>query len=309
MTVNWLIMGAGAAGRCHMEAIRRTDGAELIGVVDPAGVPDSSVPVYPALDAALAAINPDAVIIASPNDTQADLASQVLTAGLPVLCEKPVGVTVSDAEQVIAQAEASGSPVGVVLNQRAQAHCRWIKGLIDDGALNPQRITFTGDVTRLMGWHRDPMRSGGGALRTIGIHFLDLLLWWLGPAQKVHATLSGPPREEECFDVRLAFENGCKAQVQVDAVKAQGTGPVQCVIEDEGKHVQMTGHAISSVTGLPDPPPAEPYESVLFFGPGHQTVIAEATQARAHGKFFPVPLREALPVLKLIDGVYASGTD
>lgn len=311
MTVSWLVVGAGAAGRCHMEAIRRTDGAELVGVVDPAGVPDSSVPVYAALDEALGlnkpdAIKPDAVIIATPNDTQADLASQVLAAGLPVLCEKPVGVTATDAERVIAQAITSGSPAGVVLNQRAQAHCRWIKGLIDDVLLNPQRITFSGDVTRLMGWHRDPIRSGGGALRTIGIHFLDLLLWWLGPAQEVQATLSGPQRAEASFDVKLSFKNRCAARVQIDAVKEQGAGPVSCVIEGEGQRVEMTGHAITSVTGLPTPPPAEPYEPILFFGPGHQTVIVDATQALAHGDPFPVPLTEALPVLRLIEDVYAS---
>lgn len=303
MTIKWLVVGAGAAGRCHMEAIARTDGAVLAGVVDP--VADvSGATVYTNLERALEAETPDAAIIATPNDTQAALATQVLAAGLPVLCEKPVGTCVRDVERVIAQAGSVGVPAGVVLNQRAQAHCRWVKSLIEDGTLSPQRITFTGDVTRLMGWHRDPVRSGGGPLRTIGIHFLDLLLWWLGPAQKVNAKLSGPPREEEGFDLSLKLASGCEAQVQIEAVKEQGTGPVRCVIEGEGVRIEMTGHAITSVTGLLDPPSAEPYEPILFFGPGHQTVIAEATQALSTGKPFPVPLTEALPVLRLIEEIY-----
>lgn len=303
MTINWLVVGAGAAGRCHIEAIARTDGAALVGIVDPAGV-DSEAPVYAGLAHALDAARPDAVIVATPNDTQVELASQALAAGLPVLCEKPVGTRVADAERVIARAESAGVTAGVVLNQRAQAHCRWIKGLIEDGTLRPQHVTFTGDVTRLMGWHRDPARSGGGALRTIGIHFLDLLLWWLGPVRDVDATLTGSPREEDCFDVRLSFANDSTASVQIDAVKEQGIGPVQCVIEGEAQRIEMTGHAITAVSRSPDPPKAETYDPALFFGPGHETVVAEATAALTACKPFPVPLTEALPVLRLIEGVY-----
>lgn len=303
MPINWLVVGAGAAGRCHLESISRVKGAELVGVVDPAGA-EVSAPVYADISQALDEITPDAVVIATPNDMQTVLASQAINAGLPVLCEKPVGTRVADAEQVIELAGRTGVPAGVVLNQRAQTHCRWIKSLIESGALKPKSITFTGDVTRLMGWHRDPVRSGGGALRTIGIHFLDLLLWWLGPAVEVEAGLSGSPRQEDRFDVSLAFARGCDARVKIDAVKEQGIGPVQCVIEGEGQRIEMTGHAVTSVSGLPDPPIAEPYEPTLFFGPGHQAIIAEATAALAEDKPFPVPLTEALPVLKLIEGVY-----
>lgn len=306
MSVQWLVVGAGAAGRCHVEAINRTPGADLIGVVDPAGVAGLSVPVYPDLAQALESTTPDAVIVATPNDTQAGLVSQALAAGLPVLCEKPVGVSLAETEKLISQADAAGITAGVVLNQRAQAHCRWIKKLITDGTLTPQHITFTGDVTRLMGWHRDPARSGGGALRTIGIHFLDLLLWWLGPAQKVEAKLSGAAREEDCFDLRLSFANGCEARVQIDAVKDKGAGPVKCVIEgaETGKRLQMTGHAITDVSGLPNPPEAETYDPSLFFGSGHETVVSDATAALVAGQPLPVPLAEALPVLKLIEDVY-----
>lgn len=309
MSVRWLIVGAGAAGRCHIEAIARTTGASLIGIVDPGEVA-SKVPLYRHLAAALKSEMPDAVIIATPNDTQVVLAAQALAAGLPVLCEKPVGVSVAEAERLIAMAADEGVAAGVVLNQRAQVHCRWIKDLIQSGALSPQSISFTGDVTRLMGWHRDPIRSGGGALRTIGIHFLDLLLWWLGPMQEIDAKLSGPPRAEEGFDVRLSFANGGNARVQIDAVKEQGTGPVRCVIEGAGRgqRLEMTGHAITQVSGLPDPPTAETYDPALFFGPGHEAVIAEATASLASGQGFPVPLTEALPVLRLIEGVYARET-
>jgi hypothetical protein len=57
--------------------------------------------------------------------------------------------------------------------------------------------------------------------------------------------------------------------------------------------------------GLPAPPAAEPLDPALIYGPGHATLIAEASASLAAGKRFPLPLDAGLPTLRLIDSIYA----
>ncbi len=304
IVIRWLVAGAGQAGRCHVAAIQRTTNAELAGIIDPMRPPDKDKPVYTDLSDALRATEADAIVIASPNDTQADLAHRALDAKLPVLCEKPVGKTRAEAEELHIHAKDAQVPLGVVLNQRAQTHSRWISELIENGALIPQAVTFSGNLARLGGWHADPTRSGGGVLRTIGLHYIDLLLWWLGQPIDVKATLYGTP-QEDCINVTMTFSSGCTAQVKIYAVNEQADGPVICVIEDEGVRIDMAGHSITAVKGLPDPPVAEPSDADLFFGPGHQTVITEASRALQDGQPFPVPLSDVFPALDVVGDIYA----
>jgi len=305
VVIRWLVAGAGQAGRCHVAAIQKTTAATLAGVIDPYVEDSASAPIYPDLTAALKSVEADAIVIATPNDTQAKLAEAAVGAGLPVLCEKPVGKTRPEAETLVTLAKDVGVPLGVVLNQRAQSHSRWIHSLIESGALLPKTVTFTGNLARLIGWHADPNRSGGGVLRTIGLHYIDLLLWWLGPPSKIQASLTGDPQEDR-IDVTLVFPSGCIARVQIDAVNERADGPVRCVIEGEGGDIDMAGHTIRSVNGFPDPPSAEPTDNDLFFGPGHLAVIAEATSALERDEPFPVPLTAVFPALAVVEEIYGA---
>ncbi|NKB43133.1 MAG: hypothetical protein GKS03_02525 [Alphaproteobacteria bacterium] len=303
VVIRWLVAGVGQAGRCHVAAIQKTPGATLAGLIDPNVKDKGSTPLFPDLAAALNDVDADAIVVATPNDTQAGLAQIALDAGVPVLCEKPIGKTRAEAEALDAQAKELRVPLGVVLNQRAQNHSRWIKALIESEALVPRTVTFTGNLAGLTGWHADPNRSGGGVLRTIGLHYIDLLLWWLGAPSAVQASLSDGPQETG-IDVALAFSSGCMGHVKIEAVNERADGPVCCIIEGESGRVEMSGHSITSVNGLPYPPPAEPHDDDFFFGPGHLAVIEEATRALDKGEPFPVPLTEVFPALAVVEELY-----
>ncbi|MDX2144498.1 MAG: Gfo/Idh/MocA family oxidoreductase [Rhodospirillaceae bacterium] len=302
--IRWLVVGAGQAGRCHMAAIARAPNAMLAGLVDPKPANDlTHLPCFVDLASAIAAAKPNAVVIAAPNDTHVDLARAAIDAGLPVLCEKPVGRTAADAEAIAAYGVERGVPVGIVLNQRALAATRWIKDLIASGKLSPRSISFTGDVTRLGSWHVDVARSGGGALRTIGIHYLDLLVWWLGKPLSFTANLMGEPAES-AFKVTLQFTNGCVGSVEIAATREVGTGPVRCVIESGEARATMEGHRIIEASGVPPTPEPEPLDPALSYGPGHATLTAEATASLNAGREFQIPLRAAIPTLRLVDSIY-----
>jgi len=308
--IRWLVVGAGGVGRAHAAAIRRVAGAALAGVVSVDPVADSSVPVFDRLSEALEALRPDAAVIATPHDTHLALGLQALQAGVPVLFEKPVGLGTVDAQALVDRARVLGTRAGAVLNQRACRHHAWIAALARGGQLPITSVAFSGALARLRGWHADPVRAGGGLLRTIGVHYVDLLRWWLGEPAAVTALLSGTPAEDR-LAVALAFPGGALGSLQLSATAARSLGPVRTIIEAGDARIELAGHAILHVEGLPDPPALEPADAALPYGPGHLEVIRAATAALAAAQPFPVPLADLLPTLRLVDRlqVAAAGAD
>jgi predicted dehydrogenase len=293
------------AGRCHVAAIAQTPDAELAGVVTAHQSPADVGPVFHDLSRAIAATNPDAVILATPHGTHVPLALRVIEHGLPLLCEKPAGRNVADAQRILAAAARAQVSVGMVLNQRAARHHLWLKERIAGGELRPASIAFRGTLGRLSGWHGDAEQAGGGVLRIIGVHYLDLLRWWLGEPDTLVA-ITGGGDAENVAAVAMTFANGAVGTLHLTAVGDRGIGPMSCVIESSAARVILSGHVISQFHGLATPPPAEPADSAFIFGPGHLAIVADATAALLRDEPLPISLADALPSLALVDRAYAS---
>ncbi len=303
--IRWLVVGAGGVGRAHVAAIRRVAGATLAGIVTVDPIGDPGVPVFANLTDALAALRPDVAVIATPHDTHLSLGLQAIDAGVPVLFEKPVGRSTDDAERLVERARATGTPAGVVLNQRACRHPAWISARVRAGELRIRSVAFSGALAQLRGWHADPVRAGGGLLRTIGVHFIDLLRWWLGEPRALAAMLCGTPADDRVV-VALEFADGVLGSLQLTATAARSLGPVRAIIEADGARLELAGHAIVQAEGLAAPPALELPDAALPFGPGHLEVIRAATVALAAAQPFPVPLDELLPTLRLVDRLQAA---
>lgn len=307
--IRWLVVGAGGAARAQIAALSGLPGASIAGVVAPEGLPTDLAGMglagFEDLESALARAGADAVSIATPHDTHLALGLRVLEAGLPLMVEKPVGLDTGQARTLEAAAQACAGRVGVVLNQRATPAARWIRDLLQTGRLRPQAIAFSGHLARATGWHADPRRSGGGLLRLIGIHYVDLLQWWLGSPQAVSAELEGAPADDRLV-VALRYRSGVLASLQLSAVASRSLGPVRCVIEAAEARIELAGHRVQRVEGLAPPPVEAPAAAGETYGPGHRVAFAEATLALARGAPFPVPLAEARATLELVDRLTAA---
>lgn len=118
----------------------------------------------------------DAVVIASPDFTHADLALACVAAGKPVLCEKPLAVTADDARRVVDAEVALGRRlVQVGFNRRFDPGFLDLKGSIDDGTV--------GDVRVVHGIHRNASNStstdDAGLVTGSMIHEFDTFRWLL----------------------------------------------------------------------------------------------------------------------------------
>lgn len=153
---------------------------------------------------------PEAVIIASPNDLHARQALRALAAGLHVLIEKPMAITLTDARAVADAARASGRVVAVGHEMRAFSLFAHVRRLLDEGMVG-EPLHLKLDLWRRPhrsgtgGWKRDPARVGSNVLEE-GVHYLDLARWYLGEAREVLAWASSRPAYQGWFenlDVRL----------------------------------------------------------------------------------------------------------
>jgi len=175
------LIGSGRMGSFHGTTVsRRIPGAELVAVADPA--PGSAERLAAELGAHRAYQDPadvfadrevDAVVIAAPARFHADLVVAAAGAGKGVFCEKPMALSVYDADRTIDAARAAGTVLQVGFNRRFAPDWRAARALLDEGRLGTPRLLRS--LTRDPGGF-DPARVPPGTifLETL-IHDFDTL--------------------------------------------------------------------------------------------------------------------------------------
>lgn len=179
------VLGCGRIGKMHAANIAKHPGASLAGVFDihqPAADALSAelgATCYASADDAFADPNADAVLIATSTDTHADFIEQGVAAGKPMLCEKPIDLSV---ERVLAcQKAIAGTTVPIMLGfvRRFDPGHKAVYDAVRDGTL--------GELHQVVITSRDPgmpppeyTRVSGGIFRDMTIHDFDMARYILG---------------------------------------------------------------------------------------------------------------------------------
>ena len=200
-TLRIAIVGAGVIGGVHARLVAALgDAGTLAAVVDVdeergrALAAEYGVPFHASAQEAYRAERIDLASVCLPSAFHADAVVEALEAGVHVIVEKPIDVTLAAADRIQAAEGASGRTVSVISQRRFQPVASFIRRSIDEGALGrvtsgvvesaffrPQEYYESGD------WRGTAAIDGGGALMNQGIHALDLLLWMLGTPVSVSA--------------------------------------------------------------------------------------------------------------------------
>ncbi|UCF16738.1 MAG: Gfo/Idh/MocA family oxidoreductase [Phycisphaerales bacterium] len=162
----------------------------------------------------------DAVYIATPAYLHHEQVQTCAQAGKHVLCEKPLGMTIPQAEEMIDSCRKAGVKLGCAFMMRFVAqHVEALK-LINDGKLGKptyaraQLSCWYPPIDQA--WRQDPATGGGGSLIDMGGHCIDLLEMFLGPVSKVSCFTNSIVHSYESEDsatAMLLFENGALATV------------------------------------------------------------------------------------------------
>ena len=181
----------------HVQHLREA-GATFVAVSDPdpavAARWAGDLGAEPVADAeAIVRARPDVVLALGRVADMARQARVFVEAGLPLLAEKPLGLSPDEVAPLAALAEAKRDWVSVALVQRYDPLWALLDRLTDEGALGtlshahvriingpPQRYTAWGS-----GWMLDPATAGGGALLNLGIHGMDYVRHLAGEPLRV----------------------------------------------------------------------------------------------------------------------------
>jgi predicted dehydrogenase len=300
--INWGVIGSGGIARRRTipEGITRAKNAKLISVFDINQDVNSTVAREFGVIASksvedLFNTGIDAVYIATPVNIHSRLAIASAKAGKHVFCEKPLGLTVEEAEKIIKNCEKSGVKLGIGLMMRFIAQHQAALKLINDGKLgNPvygraQLSCWYPPITGA--FRQDPEKGGGGSLADMGSHCIDLLEMFFGRIKSVSCFINNNIHDYKSEDsalVSLFFENGAMGSVDTffcipdnssknmlelygskGSILAKGTigqvsaGEMTAYLEDDsmGYNAQQNRNPAEGITI--NPAPVNPYRAEI----------------------------------------------
>lgn len=253
--MKYALIGCGRVSPHHVKAAK-ANGLEVIAfcdckneniddMLDRAGLTDTfgALPRYADWNALLDAEKPDMVSIALPSGLHAQAALDCINKGVHTLIEKPMAMSVQDADAIIEAAEKTGVTVGVCHQNRFNIAVQEMRKAIDAGWLGQLshgavtvRWSRGKEYYDQADW-RGKWASDGGTLMNQCIHGIDLLRWMLG--DELVEVFGFTERRQhpyiEAEDVGVAvlkFANGAVATLE---------GTVNCKDIDLEEHLSVFG--------------------------------------------------------------------
>jgi predicted dehydrogenase len=205
------VIGAGGIAQvAHLPVLRRMTGVEIVALCDNDlsktqalaarfGIPNS----YDDIEEVLRYSGADLAVICTPNHLHESHAVAALSAGLHVVCERPLSLTSAGVERVLATAEKAGRRVLVGMNHRFRSDVQAVRSFLGSGELGSLDAIHAGwyvfqPAKQMTPWRLRRQEAGGGALLDLGLPLLDLGLWLAGwpVVRRVSAHLVRHPGEE-----------------------------------------------------------------------------------------------------------------
>lgn len=186
------VIGLGFIGAAHVEALRRLGNVEVVAICDPinpqkkadaAGVPKS----YSDYKALIAEEDLDFVHICTPNFTHCEISLYAMDHGVNVVCEKPMCVSMEEADLMVAKAKATGLVNGMNYHNRWYPMTAQLKEMVTANELGPIHAIY-GEFTQdwLLydtdyNWRIESKQSGQTrVVSDIGSHWMDLIEYVTG---------------------------------------------------------------------------------------------------------------------------------
>ncbi len=216
----------------HAEAyihnLRAIPGVEMIGIADDEQVRGQhfaelfDVRLYPSYEALLAE-QPDGVLVCSENANHRPLVELAAAAGIHVLSEKPLAITLADAQAILDACQTAGVILMTAFPMRFNAPLLEIKAMLDNGSLGKVygcNTTNQGQMPlKHRQWFVDKKLAGGGAVMDHTVHLADVLRWYLNSevvevfAQTNHILHADRVDVETGGLLMLTFANGTFASI------------------------------------------------------------------------------------------------
>lgn len=330
--INFGLLGCGRIAKRHAELLGsgQIAGARLAGVCDV--IPERaraygerfSVPWFTGMDDMLASPDLDAVSILTPSGMHADHAIAVAAAGKQVIVEKPMALRLEDADAMIRACDAAGVKLFVVKQNRFNVPVLKAREALEAGrfgklVLGTIRVRWCRDQSYYAqdSW-RGTWAQDGGIMTNQASHHIDLLEWFLGRVESVHARAVTALVDIEAEDTAVAtlkFANGALGVIEATGATRPKDLEGSLSVLGSGGSVVIGGFAVNKITAwnFVEPQPADDEIMDKFsvnppnvYGYGHQAYYEHVVDCLTNGSPALVDGLEGRRSLELINALYES---
>lgn len=224
------LLGAGWFGReAHLRNLLTIDGVEITAAssrsqesLDAArDLVGSGLQTFTDWESVAKSADVDAVIVALTNDQHHAAAMTALEAGKHVLCEKPLGLTIAQCDEIIDAAGSAGKVLQIGHEMRFQRLYSHMKHMIDRGDIGELQLMWCREFRGPMrpGWRSSEALTGGTILEK-NVHHIDLFNWMIN-SPPVRVSAHGGTNvlaDREILDnaqVLIEYENGQRATLEL----------------------------------------------------------------------------------------------
>ncbi|MGO4108814.1 Gfo/Idh/MocA family protein [Paenibacillus sp. YAF4_2] len=322
--IRFAIVGCGHIANKHIEAINQANGAELIALCDTNPVrleqlrETTGTAVYADMREMLASEPAiDVICICTPSGLHAGLAAAAAEAGKHIVIEKPLSLTIEDADLITAAAEANGIKAAVVHPNRYRPAIQKLKQALESEAFGKlSHVNATVRWNRGQAYYdqaawRGTKAMDGGVLMNQAIHSLDLLQWLFGPVVQLKSMVDTRIRNIEAEDVAVAtlrFASGALGVVEAsttiyeknleESISVFGEdgyaviGGVTANLVKQWKSARMAQESIDALIAEVDADP----NGVS----GHQCIIEDMIAAIRHNRKPAVTVEDGKQAVQLV---------
>ena len=201
-----------------------------------------------------------AVVIAAETSLHAELVEKAAAAGKAIVLQKPMALTLSEADRIVAAVKASGVPFTMAWQMRVDPQNLKIRELLNEGALGRTFMVrrrhglsvclneaFAGSWHMAPEWNRDIWADDAA-------HPIDFIYWLLGMPESVTAeimTLHDPVMPMDNGVVILRYPNGPLAEVCCSFTNLAGENTTE-IVGDKGSLIQNYGDVPSCHVPRPE---------------------------------------------------------
>jgi UDP-N-acetyl-2-amino-2-deoxyglucuronate dehydrogenase len=256
------LVGCGRISGSHVGAIDRIDGLELVAASDveldrAKGITEErGIPAFRTLEEALASVDCDVVAICTPSGLHPAQGIVAARAGKHVVTEKPMAISLADADALVQACDAAGVHLFVVKQNRLNPPIQLLRRAVEKGRFG--RIYLANTTVR---WTRPqeyydaaPWRGtwefDGGAIMNQASHYVDLMQWLVGPVESVVAKTATLARRIETEDTGIAvlrFRSGALGVIEVTVLTHPRNFEGSITLLGEKGTVKIGGTAVNRV--------------------------------------------------------------
>ncbi len=229
------IIGCGLMGNMHLTAYKKIPDVEVVAYADTDPEKTKAISqrvkgnIYASHKDMFANEQLDAVSICTVPSTHREIVLDALNAGVNVLCEKPLAISVTEAKEMTEKANQKSKLLLTAFKFRFFEEVQQAKALLKQGNLGKIthfRVMFGGYLNMAGTWYAKKTISGGGIVMDNGPHAIDLIRYLLGEVKDVSAQLTNFQNleVEDTAHLNLTLENGAVGTVDISwstAIPAQ----------------------------------------------------------------------------------------